>query len=83
MAEKKTPEKNPKKTETVFLPKEGRGDDRIWGAVNGKSFMIRKGEYVDVSPEIAEAVRNAQKMRAKGDAYIEEQQKKLNPNMVN
>lgn len=80
MAEKKAPEKEApekKETEQITIPKSGRGDDSLFVCSNGRSYQIKKGETVEVPKDVAEIIRHSMMMKAKADAYIEEQQEKL------
>lgn len=55
----------------VFIPKEGRGDDDLFVAVNGRRILIQKGKPVYLSPEFAEVVQNSMDAKVKADAFIE------------
>lgn len=74
MAEKKTPEKEPERTVPsrvpVFIPKESKGDDDLFVAVNGRRYLIQKGKTVMVPPEVAEVIEHMMEARAEADAYI-------------
>ena len=57
--------------ETVFIPKEGKGDDSLYVAVNGKRILVKKGEAVSLPKEFAEVIKNSQKQKTAAEAYIE------------
>lgn len=57
--------------ETVFIPKEAKGDDSLYVAVNGKRILVKKGETVSLPKEFAEVIKNSQKQKIAADAYIE------------
>ncbi|MBR3974401.1 MAG: hypothetical protein IKJ88_00915 [Clostridia bacterium] len=57
--------------ETVFIPKEAKGDDSLYVAVNGKRILVKKGEAVSLPKEFAEVVNNSLKQKTAADAYIE------------
>lgn len=66
--------KNP--TAPVFIPKTNREDTETYVAVNGKNAVIRNGEVVHAPARIAWAVRDAQKLQAKSEEFIEKNRKK-------
>ena len=78
MAEKKTAEKPAEKTAPaaaakvpVFIPKEGKGDDERFIAVNGRRLLVKTGMTVFLPPEFAEVIANSQAQAVAADAYIE------------
>ena len=58
--------------ETVFIPKEAKGDDSLFVAVNGRRILVKKGEAVSLPKEFAEVVKNSQKQKAAAEAFIEQ-----------
>ena len=61
-----------KKTVTIKLPRAARGQDNFqFVGVNGKAYKVKRGEDVEVPVEVAEVLRNSEKMLAEGDAFIE------------
>ena len=58
--------------ETVFIPKEAKGDDSLFVAVNGRRILVKKGESVSLPKEFAEVVKNSQKQKAAAEAFIEQ-----------
>ena len=57
--------------ETVFIPRE-RGDKPdagAWICVNGKSYLVKKGENVKVPKAVAEVIRHSNIARDKADEY--------------
>lgn len=65
--------KNP--TAPVFIPKTNREDTETYVAVNGKNAVIRNGEVVHAPAHIAWAVRDAQRMQAAGEKFIDANRK--------
>lgn len=60
MAEVKTEGKQGK-METVFLPRASESEQQFeLVGVNGKIYQVPKGRPVEVPPEVAEVLRNAQ-----------------------
>lgn len=59
-------------TVPVYVPKEGKGDDELYIAVNGRRMLIQKGKTVYLPPEFAEVVQHMFDARAEADRYIEE-----------
>lgn len=74
MAEKKETAKMQEKPALVpvYVPKEGKGDDDLFIAVNGRRMLIQKGKTVYLPPEFAEVVEHMFEARAEADRYIEE-----------
>ena len=64
---KKTTEQD---KEIVFLPKEYKGDDEQYIAVNGQRILVRKGEPVALPKKFAEVIRNSLAARKEADAFI-------------
>ena len=63
---------NIKGTVKIILPKAPKGEDQyLFGSVNGKTFRIKRGVEVEVSPEVAEVIRNAERAREEAEAYEE------------
>lgn len=59
-----------KKTETVYIPYvRGEGTHHPVG-VNGKITLVEKGKYIEVSPEVAEVLRNSEAERRRAEEYI-------------
>lgn len=48
-----------------------------WCAVNGKTFLIKRGEEVEVPDYVAEVLRNEEEMLAIGMAYEAEASKNV------
>lgn len=57
-AETKTNVKEPERVRIIVPYIEGEDPEQVVG-VNGKFYQIRKGVYVDVPPEVAEVLENA------------------------
>ena len=53
--------KAPKKVK-IKLPKTRNEKDDVYVAVNGKSYLIKRGEYVEVPASVAEVLENREKM---------------------
>lgn len=59
-----------KKTESVYIPYvRGEGTHQFVG-VNGKTYQVKKGEYVEVPVEVAEVLRHSEIEMRNADAYI-------------
>ncbi len=58
------------KTVAVFVPKKDKNDDALFVAVNGKRYLIKKGESVHVPPEVAEVIENSRKAERFAEEYI-------------
>ena len=73
---KKATEAKAKDTVTIHLPKAPRGQ-RNWQfvGVNGKAYKIMKGVDVEVPPEVAEVIRNAQRAAEEAEDYLDAQAK--------
>ena len=79
MAEVKTEQaKKPTKTESkrvqVRLPRlsgQNANQDEFF-SVNGKNYIIKRGEYVDVPEEVAEVIRNNEQAEDYAMRYVEE-----------
>lgn len=48
----------------IKLQKTRNEKDDVYVAVNGKSYLIKRGEYVDVPASVAEVLENKEKMLA-------------------
>lgn len=73
MAEKKNAAKTVTRASgsvAVYIPREAKGDDQQYVAVNGVRALVKKGEQVYVSPAFAEVIRNSERQRSAADAYI-------------
>lgn len=75
MAEKKVLPTDPfSEKETVFLPRASAGESKFqYVSVNGRSYLVPKGEAVEVPKPIAEVLRNAQAMQAQAEQYEQAQ----------
>lgn len=75
MAEKKMTVADPfARKETVFLPRAAAGESRFqYVSVNGRSYLIPKGEQVEVPAPIAEVLANAQAMQDQAEQYEQAQ----------
>lgn len=65
-----------KKKETVFLmPVRGKEDPNFYVGINGKAYIIPRGEAVEVPPEVAHEIRRSQeaekRMNDKKDELIQ------------
>lgn len=73
MAETSKSEKNP--TVRVKLPRlngHNANQDEFF-SVNGKNYIIKRGEYVEVPPELEEVIRNGEKAEDAAFEYAEAQ----------
>ena len=57
-----TMNKPPKKMVKIKLEKTRHEKDDVYVAVNGKSYLIKRGEYVEVPIAVAEVLENKEKM---------------------
>lgn len=53
----------------VFLEKHDKHDDTQYVCINGKRALLKKGETIKVSPEVAEVIENARAARRETEAY--------------
>lgn len=60
-----------KETVKIKLPLTREERDDVYVAVNGESFLIKRGEYVEVPKYVAEVLDNREKMLAEAFAYEE------------
>ena len=65
------------KTLTVFIPRLHKNDDSLFVAVNGKRMLIKKGETVQVSPEIYEVIKNSERQSASAESFIQSRSREL------
>lgn len=61
MATKNTEAKN---TVRIKIPLTRTEKDDVYVAVNGKSYLIKRGEYVDVPASVAEVLQHKEEMLA-------------------
>ena len=61
MATTTTENKAPKMVK-IKLPKTRNEKDDVYVAVNGQSYLIKRGEYVEVPASVAEVLENREKM---------------------
>ena len=59
-----------KKTVPVFVPKIGKDDPDLFVSINGKRYLIKKGESVHVPTEVAEVIENSRKAAHFAEEYI-------------
>lgn len=62
-------------TEVVFIPKEHKGDDAQYVAVNGRRILVRKGEPVSLPKPFAEVVKNSFAAAKRAEDYIAQNSK--------
>ena len=60
------------KTVKVKLPLTRYEKDDVYVAINGKSYLIKRGESVEVPEEVVEVLENKEKMLAVAYAFEEE-----------
>ena len=53
---------NKPKMVKIKLPKTRNEKDDVYVAVNGRSYLIKRGEYVEVPASVAEVLENREKM---------------------
>lgn len=57
-----TTTENKTKMVKIKLPKTRNEKDDVYVAVNGQSYLIKRGEYVEVPASVAEVLENREKM---------------------
>ena len=55
----------------IKIPKTRDNLDDVYVAVNGRSFLIKRGEYVEVPEYVAEVLQHQEEMLAAAMAYEE------------
>ena len=55
----------------IKIPKTRDNADDVYVAVNGRSFLIKRGEYVEVPEYVAEVLQHQEEMLAEAMAYEE------------
>ena len=55
----------------IKIPKTRDNADDVYVAVNGRSFLIKRGEYVEVPEFVAEVLQHQEEMLAEAMAYEE------------
>lgn len=60
---------------SVYIPKEGRNDDSLYIAVNGRRMLVKKGVPLMLPKMFADVVKNSQRQDAAAQKYIEENAK--------
>ena len=71
MAEKKAETVKPK-TVKIKLPLTRYEKDDVYVAINGKSYLIKRGETVEVPEAVVEVLENKERMLAQAYAFEEE-----------
>lgn len=65
-----------KKT-SIFIPKGAAGDDtNMFVSVNGKGYLLPRGKYSDVPPEVAAEIERSERAQARYDEFAAAQQKR-------
>lgn len=60
------------KTKMVYIPKTSRDDDGQFVGVNGKRYLVKKGQSVEVPIEVAEVIEAAEKRKQINAKFIED-----------
>ena len=68
MANTATTSKTVKKVK-IKIPKTRENSDDVYVAVNGKSFLIKRGETVEVPEYVAEVLEHSEEMQASAMEY--------------
>ena len=55
----------------IKLEKSRKEKEDVWVAVNGKSYLIKRGEYVEVPTSVAEVLQHREEMLAIAEEYEE------------
>lgn len=53
----------------IKLEKSRKEKEDVWVAVNGKSYLIKRGEYVEVPTSVAEVLQHREEMLALAEEY--------------
>lgn len=72
-----TKKANEPKMVKMVLPLTRHDKDDKWCAVNGKTYLIKRGVEVEVPDYVAEVLRNEEEMLRIGMAYEEEASKNV------
>ena len=56
-------------TVKIKLEKSRKEKDDVWVAVNGNSYLIKRGEYVTVPASVAEVLQHREEMLAIAEEY--------------
>lgn len=59
-----------KKTETVYIPYVRGEETHQFVGVNGMTYQVKKGEYVEVPVEVAEVLKHSEIEMRNADEYI-------------
>ena len=62
--------KTEKKMVPVFVPRTTKDEPDLFVSVNGRRYLVKKGESVNVPPEVAEVIENSRKAEIFADNYI-------------
>lgn len=68
MAETKKTET--KKTETVYIPYVRNEETHLFVGVNGRTYQIERGEYVEVPACVAEIIRHSETEIRNADEFV-------------
>ena len=68
MAEKKSSAQ--KETEKVYIEKRNRDDESRLVGINGKTWQVKCGEWVEVPVAVAEVLENAKMARKQAEDFI-------------
>ena len=69
MAKENITETTKPKMVKIKLPLTRTEKDDVYVAVNGKSYLIKRGEYVEVPASVAEVLRHKEEMLAQAMEY--------------
>lgn len=67
---KSAKEKTAEDKRTVFIPKEYKGDDALFVAVNGERLLVKKGEQVLLPARFAEVIENSFEAKKSAESFI-------------
>lgn len=69
----------PKKLMNIFIPRlpNSTAQPPLEGSVNGKAFLLPRGQYVDVPPEVYEVVKRSLDNETVAEDYYRNVQKEL------
>lgn len=68
---------NTKNTVRIKIPLSRGNNEDVWVAVNGRSYLIKRGVYVDVPAAVAEVLQHSEEMEAQAMEYEASAREKL------
>lgn len=69
--------------ETVFIPKVAGEEPTVWVGLNGKSWLIPRGEKVEVPKPVADILYASERAKTAEEEYKEAEQKRMRETLAN